>query len=147
MGRSVSYPCGAQVAFRILDNDEPDNAEWDYQCLCEEIRSSALAAFPSFDPADGWRGCEDRVLLRNAYADIGVSTYGSIAAIWIATRDDPAYHDADARTSCSGRARQWLTQVAPRFDALFAQLDRVGRMSNGESVYQWREVAGLPLFK
>ena len=130
MGRSVSYPRGAQVAFRLLDDDEPDDAEWAYECLCDEIRLSASAAFPSFDPVDGWRGREDRVLLRNAYADIGISAYGSIAAIWIAERDDPTYHDADARTCRSGRVRQWLTQVAPGFDALFAQLDCLGRMSN-----------------
>ena len=145
MGRSVSYPRGAQVAFRILDDDpdgvDQDAAEWAYECLCDDIRSSASVAFQSFRTVESWRGREGRVLLRNAYADIGISVYGCIAAIWIAERDDPAYHDADARTYRSGRARQWLAQIAPRFDALFAQLDFLGRMSNGESVYQRREAA------
>ena len=114
MGRSVSYPRGAQVAFRILDNGEPDeddqdDAEWAYECLCEHIRASASAAFPSFRSVDGWRGREDRVLLRNAYSAIGISSYGSIAAIWIAERDDPAYYDADVRSCRSGRARRWLS--------------------------------------
>jgi hypothetical protein len=142
MGRSVSYPSGANVAFRFLDDDEPDDDEganqWAYALLCEEIRSSAVAAFPSFNPVDSWRGREDRVLLRNAYADIGVSTYSGIAAIWIAERVDPCYRDADARICRNGRARHWLAQVAPKFNVLFAQLDRVGHMSNGESVYRLR---------
>ena len=141
MGRSVSYPAGARVAFRILDSVEPEDADWEYETLCDDILSQARAAFPSFDPCKGWRGREDRILLRNSYSDIGISTYGWIAAVWIAERDDPAYHDADARTARSGRARQWLAQVAPKFDALFAQLDCIGRMSNGEAVYRRREAA------
>lgn len=141
MGRSVSYPARAQVAFRIFDSDQPEVADWEYETLCDDILTQACAAFPSFDPCKGWRGREDRILLRNSYCDIGISTYGCIAAIWIAERDDPAYHDADARTGRSGRARHWLSQVAPNFDALFAQLDRFGRMSNGEAVYRRREAA------
>ena len=95
MGRSVSYPAGAQVAFRILDPDQPEDADWEYETLRDDILTQACAAFPSFDPCNGWRGREDRILLRNSYCDIGVSSYGRIAAVWIAERDDPAYHDAD----------------------------------------------------
>ena len=62
MGRSVSYPRGAQIAFRLLDDDEPDDAEWAYECLCDEIRLSASATFPSFDPVDGWRNCGSRTI-------------------------------------------------------------------------------------
>ena len=141
MGRSVSYPAGAQVAFRSLDCDEPDDADWEYEALCDDIVAQARAAFPSFDTRKGWRGREDRILLRNLYADIGISTYGCVAAIWIAERDDSAYHDADARTGRASRARRWLTQVAPQLDALFAEFDCIGRMSNGEAVYRRREAA------
>ena len=71
MGRSVSYPAGAQVAFRILDSAEPEDADWEYETLCDDILSQARASFPSFDPCKGWRGREDRILLRNSYSDIG----------------------------------------------------------------------------
>ena len=141
MGRSVSYPTGAQVAYRVLDCDEPDDAEWEYDMLCEDILTTASAAFPSFGAYQGWRGREDRILLRNAYADFGISTYGCIAAIWIVERNDSAYYDADTRNCRSGRARQWLTQVAPRFEALFSDLTCIGRMSNGEAVYERRKAA------
>jgi hypothetical protein len=54
-------------------------------------RRSARAgrrAFPSLIPHDGWRGREDRILMRNAYADFGVSVYGGLVAVWIVERDD-----------------------------------------------------------
>ena len=146
MGRSVSFPTGAQVAYCLLDADDADadadadDTDWGYECLCEDIRAAACAAFPSFDRHEGWRGGwrgrEARVLLRNSYADIGLSVYGGIAAIWIVQRDDPAYRDKDARVPCSSRAQHWLGQIAPRFARAFAQLERIGCMSNGESVYR-----------
>jgi hypothetical protein len=136
MARSVSYPCGAQVAFREFECDDGDDAEWEYDALCEEVRATARVTFPSFKAHDGWRGREDRILLRNAYADIGISTYGCITAIWIVEREDGAYYDADARHCRSGRARRWLAQIAPRFDTLFSELTCIARMSNGEAVYE-----------
>lgn len=136
MGRSVSFPAGAQVAYRLFDSDEPDDDGWSYESLSDDIRATARAVFPSFECHEGWRGREDRVLLRNSYADIGVSVYGGIAAIWIVERDDGIYWDRDMRTGCSGRARHWLQQVASKFSDTFAELERMGRMSNGECVYR-----------
>lgn len=109
--------------------------------LCDDVRATARSAFPSFERCEAWRGREDRVLLRNSHADIGVSVYGSIAAIWIVERDDGAYWDRDMRTACAGRVRHWLRQVAPRFDRLFGELERIGCMSNGEGVYRLSDTA------
>ena len=36
MGRSVSYPTGAIVAFRMIDGTE-DDWDWAYECLVEDI--------------------------------------------------------------------------------------------------------------
>ena len=138
MGRSVSTPHGAHTAYRVLDYDDCD-AEWGYDMLCEHIRDEACAAFPSFTHHEGWRGREDCILLRNAFADVGLSIYGHIAAIWLVEREDGAYQDRDARTASAGRTAHWLRQVAPRFTALFAEIDCVGRMSNGENVYLRRQ--------
>ena len=88
MGRSVSYPAGSVVAFRLLDDGEDADVDWAYECLVDEIIDTAKAAFPSFLRFDGWRGREDRILLRNAYADCGISTWCGLAAIWLAERDD-----------------------------------------------------------
>ena len=64
--------------------------------------------------------------MRNAFADFGVSVYGSLAAVWIAERDDGAYWDAEAWPTARPRAQHWLRQIAPRFDALFGDFDCLG---------------------
>lgn len=141
MGRSVSYPAGAQVAFCELGCDADADWDWEYECLVDAIRREVQSAFPSFDPVDCWREREDRVLMRNTFADIGISTYSGIAAIWIAERDDPAYAWRHQWASYNALAQNWLACVKPKFDALFSTLDRIGTMSNGETFYQHREAA------
>ena len=37
MGRSVSYPTGSVVAFRLLDDGEEEDFDWAYECLVDEI--------------------------------------------------------------------------------------------------------------
>jgi len=139
MGRSVSYPTGAVVAFRMLDDsEEEDNPDWAYECLVDEIIDTTKANFPSFERFDGWRGREDRIFLRNAYADCGVSTYCGFAAIWLVERDDARYREADFTRPRSARARHWLSQVAPRFEKLFGELRLIGQFSNGEAVFRHR---------
>lgn len=138
MGRSVSYPSGALVAFTVLEVENADDWEFEYEWLREDLRTRATAAFPSLGLHDGWRGREDRILLRNTFADFGVSVYGGLVAVWIAERDDGAYWDAEWHTARSPRAQGWLNQIAPRFDALFGDYDCLGHMSNGEGVYRRR---------
>lgn len=141
MGRSVSYPSGALVAFTVLEAD--DEVDWDfaYEWLRDDLSERAREAFPSLVPNQGWRGREDRILLRNAYADFGYSVYGELVAVWIVERDDGAYWDAEWRSARSPRAQHWLGQIAPRFDALFGDYDCLGHMSNGEGVYRRRQAA------
>jgi hypothetical protein len=136
MGRSVSYPTNAVVAFRLLDEEEGGDLDWAYECLVDEVIDTAVAAFPSLEPFQGWRGREDRILLRNAYADLGLSTYCGLAAIWLAERDDDRYWDADYRQPRTARAKHWLGQVAARFEELFGELKMIGRFSNGEAIYE-----------
>lgn len=96
----------------------------------------ARTSFPSLEPFDGWRGREDRILLRNAFADCGISTYSGLAAIWLAERNDSRYCDADYQRARSGRAQHWLGQVSARFIRLFGELRLVGRFSNGEVIFE-----------
>jgi hypothetical protein len=136
MGRSVSYPPGAVVAFRALETDHEEDWQWAYECLVEEVIETARRAFPSLELREGWRGREDRILLRNAYADCGISTYCGLVAIWLAERDDGRYWEADGQHSRAGRAQRWLGQVGKRFEALFGELRMVGRFSNGEAIFE-----------
>ena len=136
MGRSVSYPTGSVVAFRLLDEGEGGDVDWAYECLVDEIIDTAKATFPSFERFEGWRGREDCILLRNAFADCGISTYCGIAAIWLAERDDARYWEADFHNPRTARARHWLGQVSDRFIELFGELRMVGRFSNGEAIFE-----------
>jgi hypothetical protein len=138
MGRSVSYPSGSIVAFAVLEVEDSDDREFEYEWLRDDLKERAARAFPSLVTHDGWRGREDRILMRNAFADFGVSSYGSLVAVWIAERDDGSYWDAEWRTTRSPRAHRWLRQIAPRFDVLFGVYDCLGHMSNGEGVYRKR---------
>ena len=112
MGRSVSYPSGSFVAFTLLEVEESDDWEFEYEWLQGDLVERAMRLFPSLTPHDGWRGREDRILARNAFAD------------W--------------QTARSPRARRWLAQIALRFDAEFGDYDCLGHMSNGEGVYRKR---------
>ncbi len=138
MGRSVSYPSGSVVAFQVLDIDDDDLWEFELEWLRDDLAERARHGFPSLDPHAGWRGREDRILLRNAYADFGMSIYGSLVAVWMAEREDGPYWESDWRHPRTARAKRWLRQIAPRFDALFGQHDCLGHMSNGEGVYRKR---------
>ena len=113
---------GSERTAAIDYGEDADDWEFEYEWLCEDLRERAARAFPSLVVHDTWRGREDRILMRNAFADFGVSTYGSPVAVWIAERDDPAYWDADWHTARSPRARHWLAQISTRFDALFWRL-------------------------
>lgn len=105
MGRSVSYPSGSVVAFTSLECDDSDDFEFEFEWLRDDLSERAQAAFPSLQPHQGWRGREGRILLRNAFADFGVSVYGGLVAVWVAERDDGAYWDTERRTARSPRAQ------------------------------------------
>ena len=131
----MSGPNGAVVAFRLIDEAD-DDWDWAYECLVEDIVETARIAFPSFERFDGWCGREDRILLRNAFVDCGVSTYCGLAAIWLVERDDGRYWEVDCQQARSGLAQRWLAHVSDKFVRLFGELRLVGRFSNGEAIYE-----------
>ena len=135
MARSVSYPRGSIVAFRLFDEDE-DDPGWAYEYLVEDVLSSVRSAFPSLQRHEGWRGREDGILLRNAFADCGISTYCGLAAIWLVELDDGAYWERSPQQRRSDFAQRWITQVSDRFVGLFGDLCLVGSFSSGEAIYE-----------
>ena len=82
-----------------------------------------------------WLGDENRVLAENNLAYFGCSTYMGLMAIWLVPMDyDDTY---DERTE--SLAKHWCEQVSDNFHKMFGDLVRVGRFSDGTSIYQRKE--------
>jgi len=126
MGRSVSYPSGAVVAF--ADHDCED--ELDFEFLVEGFAESCKRNWPSLEDCDTWIGREDRAVAENCHAYVGVSEYCGCVAFWLLPKEDGYCED--------GLHQRWVDQIAGRFVEEFATLNRVGVMSNGVSVYERR---------
>jgi len=127
MGRSVSYPHGALVAFtHVHDEDDTDDCAW----LLEFWREMAQRLWPSLREVDTWRGREDHVIARNGLVEFGVSEYCGLVAIWLVERTDLDTAGQEAL------ATQWIKSVAPRFRKTFGTLRKVGTFSNGEGIFE-----------
>lgn len=127
MGRGVSTPRDAfYVAYQEIEGDMED---YDWKDYLENIQYNAKQRWPSFYEVDKWAGNEDHIILQNHLVQMGVSTYGGIAAIWIKPRED-ANPDL---------AANWAYQIENGFMEDFRQLYKEGSMSNGESVYRRSE--------
>lgn len=142
MGRSVSYPSGAHVAYSQwdagwnADGDDPDGGhfdelaardEWDF--IVEDFREQVLGYYPSAWAVSDWLGREERVVARNRYACFGLSEYCGSIAYWVVQRSD-----IDACEE--GLAQRWFDRIEAKFEQRFATLVRLGAMSNGEAVYR-----------
>lgn len=129
MGSPLRYPAGASVAYHALD--AADAVTWmsDHARLVEDVRVRARAAFPSFDPIDCWRDCNARVILRNAFADIGVTTDDGLVAIWMARRTDREFRLRCEWGDRGQVARAWLERSAVTFATIFGAPDAVGNIS------------------
>lgn len=117
------WPDGAQAASRPLSGIPL--ADWypAYLDLVAAIRANMRRDMRSFDPIHRWRGTEHRVLLRNSYADIGLTCLVGEAAVWIGERIDRDYRIRCEWSDVSGPARRWLASIAPTFEAA---ADRLG---------------------
>lgn len=127
MGRSVSYPRNAVVAYSTFEVDP----HWDYQGEWEDLvdgfRDQVAELFPSMERADKWLGREDHAVMANRHAWAGVSEYCGLVAFWIVAKDDTGHEALSER---------WVAQVAERFTSTFSTLNRLGTFSNGEGVFE-----------
>ena len=116
------WPEGAQAACHAMSGIPP--ADWlpAYLDLVAAIRSGMRQDMRSFDPIHRWHGTEHRVLLRNPYADIGLTCLDGQAAVWICERIDRDYRIRCEWSDVSGPARHWLASIAPTFEATACRL-------------------------
>lgn len=147
MGRSVSYPSDSVVVcYRDVSSfgavyAEDENGDFDYddivdidefearddfEFFVEDIRESVKSEWPSFYEEDGWIDREDRILLANGHAYVGVSEYCGLASIWLVPRESE-HEELSAA---------WCASIENKFKKLFGELVKVGSFSNGESVYK-----------
>ena len=135
MGRSVSYPSGAVVAFDRFE-PEDDFDDWEFQHYAVGVMSDVKAAYPSARSIKQWIGREDLALLANDHCYFGVSSYCGLVAIWAVVRGDAERPEL---------AEKWLASIAPKFEERFGSMQRVGAMSNGQAVYAKKP--GKPAFE
>jgi hypothetical protein len=144
MGRSVSHPSDAYVAFAEwgqgwVEGDDDDNpgaghfdewlAQMEWPDIVDDFRRAVLEHYPSARAEDRWLGREDRVVAMNDYAWFGLSEYCGSIAYWVVLQDR-------IDSAMEGLARRWFEQIGPKFEKRFATLERLGSFSNGESVYR-----------
>ena len=145
MGRSVSVPSNAvAVAYRSLElepyeNDEGDivppcdlDYEWEYDCMIDNFIHDSQQKWPSLVRCDEWFG-ENHVLLKNDFAYLGVSEYCGLISMWVVprTNDYDMYDDPIANLCVN-----WCDKISSNFEKTFSVLRSIGRMSNGEQVFE-----------
>lgn len=127
MGRSVSVPSGAvNVAYRdVMDLHDP----WEWEDFLGVVQELAMINWPTVWKADRWIGREDHVIAENKFCEIGVSEYCGVASIWMLPKEN------SVSESEVNLARHWVEKVSSTFHKEFGEYQRIGVMSNGESVY------------
>jgi hypothetical protein len=101
-------PAALCRAFRP-PNGIPPTSIWWQRSASECVRRCAPSTHPPL------AGTAHRVLLRNPYADIGLTCLDGEAAVWIGERIDRDYRIRCEWSDVSGPARLWLASIAPTF--------------------------------
>jgi hypothetical protein len=123
MAHFESFPPGALVGLKSFANLPP--APWAnaYRALIRDVRQAGRCHLHELEVAATWRGCIDRVLLRGAYADLGLTVGYGAAAIWLDRRIDAFHVGRAVSPSFRTDAEAWFGHARPRFLALLRALD------------------------
>lgn len=125
MGRSVSCPSGAIVrAYKELDDHILD----DWAGFIDDLQDHVGGLWPSMSRYDKWFDNEDRAIMRNSHAYIGISEYCGLCCIWLLPRED--IHGNTAL------AERWCTSISEKFLSEFSNLRKVAVFSNNEVLFE-----------
>lgn len=133
MGRSVSYANDSiQIEYATFECEDTEWAGESFDDCVSCMQEVAVKRFPSMTTCDKWLGREDRAVLANQHAYIGISEYCGLVSIWVTPRGDCYGNDP------TGLATRWCEQIdlSTLADCFGRRLNKVGAFSNGESVYQ-----------
>jgi hypothetical protein len=114
MMTQVSFPPAARVGFRSFGPWITPAWHDEYRQLAAHIQTELGATFPSLDRVSRWRTATHHVLMRNSYADAGVSLGFGEAAIWMAIRDDREFRLRSIWRDLKPAAERWLNDVDRR---------------------------------
>lgn len=137
MTHPVNYPVGAHVGFCLLTPSDPREWSSAYNRFIADIRRQTRSLLPNFDNHVAWRGCSDRVLARNPYADIGLSVAQGMAAVWLAEREDSTFRMRASWGDLRGEARDWMTRIGPRFDEMLLRLGCIQHLPADDLSLLW----------
>ncbi len=119
MGRSVSYPQGAEyIAYCSIDEDD------DWHEFIGYFQDAAKQKWPSMVDCDRWIGREDRAICENDYAYLGVSEYCGLVVVWLLPKEE------------SPLASNWCNLISSGFIKLFGRYRKISTASNGESFFE-----------
>jgi hypothetical protein len=128
MARTVSTPGDAILVgyAPLCDCDCSDGCDC-YSDRVEYLQYLGTKRWPSMDDVDRWVGRENRVILENKFACLGISTYCGLASVWMCAR--------------SSLGQAWVEQQSKAFDKLVedvfgTRLAKVATASNGEAFFE-----------
>lgn len=153
MGRSVSSAAGAiAVVYEDVsrfgyapefddngDEINPNEEDWkydewqaqcDWDCFVDTLQYHIDKLFPSMVKCEKWLANEDKAIMENNHAYIGISEYCGVASIWLVNK---AYHqDVDHPEL----ADAWCEKVKNKFLTVFGKYVKITTLSNGEAIYE-----------
>jgi hypothetical protein len=133
VGRSVSYANGSEVILYThfnYDEDEFVN-ELNWEDSIGNLVYGVKRKFKSFDTCDEWLGREDKAILENSLAYIGVSEYCGLVSVWVKPKDDETYN---LGVNFAHKIRKNLEKIVE--NSFGVRLVKVGHFSNGECLFE-----------
>jgi len=124
MGRGVSVPGYAEAVVYYDVSDLEDSGDW--RLFVYDVTHQLKKSFPSLRDCDKWLDREDKAILCNDFAFFGLSEYGGCASLWIVPMESDK----------PGLEAYWIGQAGDVLGREYGNLQRLGGMSNGESVYR-----------
>lgn len=133
MGRSVSIPHRAiAVCYLDISGYDEFDFESDIESDIEYYQDSIKSLWKSFEPCDEWLDREDRAILENELAYVGVSTYCGLMSLWLVPKEDEyGYYPQNDNLAVA-----FCNRIAEKFERTFSQFNKIGTFSNGEAVFE-----------
>jgi hypothetical protein len=114
-------------------DESGDTARYEFNDLVGDIRDLFKQQFPSMHDCDHWPERESHAIVENDHCMVVISEYCGLVSIGVVPTGYEGYYSPIT----TGIAANWAERfAAPYLRKQFGKLEKVGTMSNGESVYE-----------